>query len=461
LYDDGENDEWELFKANMRGLLKLAGHGLVKAAYPAGAGGAGAALALMAFGNMTGIEADAGVLELIGEKNYSGAVLVELDGEAINKAGGEALLGETLQKPVWKWAGRTIAEPVFRITGNTYKRNAISSASVPLEELRNIFESPLALVYPQKAERAGQAAGEDSAAQPAPEYSAKPQNGEDCEIKKINSHSAFYKSLAHPLVVIPVFPGTNCEWDMARAFREAGARTRELVFRNRSAGDIAASIEELKAAIDGAQIIALSGGFSAGDEPDGSGKFIANVFRSPTVAGAVREFLEKRGGLMLGICNGFQALIKLGLVPYGGYTEQEEHSPTLTFNRIGRHVSRMARTVVMPSASPWLALEEPGTVHIVPVSHGEGRVSISAAEAEKLFKAGQVPFCYSDEQGRPALSEPDNPNGSDYAIEALASPDGRILGKMGHSERRGRYVHINIPGNKNQRIFEAGVKYFL
>jgi phosphoribosylformylglycinamidine synthase len=249
---------------------------------------------------------------------------------------------------------------------------------------------------------------------------------------------------------------------MERAFREAGARTRILVFRNRSPQDIAASTAELAASIRESRIIALSGGFSAGDEPDGSGKFIANVFRAPAVADAAGELLENRGGLMLGICNGFQALIKLGLVPYGRIQNAPTDSmPTLTFNSIGRHVSRMVRTRVMSNLSPWFALEEPGAVHVIPVSHGEGRVVIREDEAERLFRAGQIAACYADARGRPTLAEPDNPNGSQFAIEAMTSPDGRILGKMAHSERRGEYVHINIPGNKNQRIFEAGVRYFL
>ena len=172
------------------------------------------------------------------------------------------------------------------------------------------------------------------------------------------------------------------------------------------------------------------------------------------------RFAENRDGLILGICNGFQALVKLGLVPYGRYTEAADGMPTLSFNRIGRHVSRMVRTTVMSNLSPWLALEEPGTLHVLPVSHGDGRLVISEAEGRALFEAGQVPFCYAGGDGLPAVSEPDNPNGSDFAIEGLTSPDGRVLGKMGHSERRGRFVHVNIPGNKCQRIFEAGVAYF-
>jgi phosphoribosylformylglycinamidine synthase len=247
---------------------------------------------------------------------------------------------------------------------------------------------------------------------------------------------------------------------MERAFSEVGARTKLVVFRNRNREDIAESKRELAAAINEGQILALSGGFSAGDEPDGSGKFIANVLRAPAIADAVSGLLENRGGLVLGICNGFQALIKLGLVPYGSYCAADCDMPTLTFNRIGRHVSRMVRTRVMSSSSPWLSLEEPDSIHVIPVSHGEGRLVIRHEEGERLFENGQVPFCYVNASGLPAANEPDNPNGSDFAIEGLTSPDGRILGKMGHSERRGEYVHINIPGNKPQNIFEAGVRYF-
>jgi phosphoribosylformylglycinamidine synthase len=233
-----------------------------------------------------------------------------------------------------------------------------------------------------------------------------------------------------------------------------------VVFRNRNSRDIAESRRELAAAIAEAQILALSGGFSAGDEPDGSGEFIANVLRSPAIAEEVTKLLDLRDGLVLGICNGFQALIKLGLVPYGQYREADPSMPTLSFNRIGRHVSRMVRTRVVSAASPWLALEEPDAVHVLPVSHGEGRVVIREDEAKALFASGQIPFCYADPLGRPTMAEPHNPNGSDFAIEALASPDGRVLGKMAHSERCGEYVHSNIPGNKMQRIFEAGVAYF-
>jgi phosphoribosylformylglycinamidine synthase len=247
---------------------------------------------------------------------------------------------------------------------------------------------------------------------------------------------------------------------MEKAFREAGACTRLVVFKNRNREDIVESKHELAMAISEGQILALSGGFSAGDEPDGSGKFIANVLRSPIIADAVNNLIENRDGLILGICNGFQALIKLGLVPYGRYHKPSPTTPTLTFNHIGRHVSRMVRTRVMANQSPWLSLEQVGTIHLIPVSHGEGHIVLSPDEGKTLYNKGQVPFCYVDVKGQPCMHEPDNPNGSDFAIESLCSPDGRILGKMGHSERRGKYVHINIPGNKRQNIFEAGVRYF-
>jgi phosphoribosylformylglycinamidine synthase len=238
---------------------------------------------------------------------------------------------------------------------------------------------------------------------------------------------------------------------MERAFRRAGAQVEEVVFCNRSRDDVAESTIRLAEAIGRCQILALSGGFSAGDEPDGSGKFIANALRAPAVMEALNTLLQKRDGIVLGICNGFQAVIKLGLVPYGEYRTARDDSPTLTTNTVGRHVSRMVRTRVLSTLSPWLALEKPGDEYIIPVSHGEGRVVLTEDEAQRLFAAGQVPFVYAQD---------DNPNGSMYNIEGLTSPDGRVLGKMGHSERCGPYVHINVPGNKVQRIFEAGVKYF-
>jgi phosphoribosylformylglycinamidine synthase len=463
LWQKSAENEWELFKANMNALSALTAGGLVRAAYPVGPGGVGAALALMAFGNMAGLDLEAGALSLAVPGRCHGSVLVEIDD--LERAA--ALLGNASgpapcwaeacwAEPYWAPVARTLAEPVFRL-GRDEKEVAA---------LRRAWELPLAQVYPQTSSGAtvadpalpghGSLPGSDAALAELIAGAAVPPK----QPGKCRSAGSRPGSAARPLVVLPVFPGTNCEWDMDRAFRRAGARTRLVVFRNRNSGDIAESRRELAAAIAEARILALSGGFSAGDEPDGSGKFIANVFRSPSIAEELAKLLELRDGLVLGICNGFQALIKLGLVPYGQRREADSSMPTLSFNRIGRHVSRMVRTRVISTASPWLALEEPGAVHVLPVSHGEGRIVIREEEAKALFASGQVPFCYADPQGRPAMAEPHNPNGSDFAIEALASPDGRVLGKMAHSERCGEYVHVNIPGNKMQRIFEAGVGYF-
>jgi phosphoribosylformylglycinamidine synthase len=406
----------------------------------------------MAFGNNVGIEASPPPESTAA---YQGSVLAEIDGITFHN---NPKIAEILDQTGALSIAVTIEKSIFRITerGN----GELQSAEVPLALLRRAYEYPLAEVYPQTSTGAtvAEVPAENAAGGFAfAELSAEiPPKTAARIIPPYIANSA----AAAPLVVLPVFPGTNCEWDMERAFREAGGRTRLIIFRNRSQEDIAASLDELAAAVREAQILALSGGFSAGDEPEGSGKFIANVLRAPVIAGAVTELLEKRDGLILGICNGFQALIKLGLVPYGEYRAADSESPTLTFNRIGRHVSRMVRTRVMSTMSPWLALETAGAVHVLPVSHGEGRLVMRHAEAEALFKNGQVPFCYADAEGRPALHEPDNPNGSDFALEGLTSPDGRILGKMGHSERRGEYVHINIPGSKRQNIFEAGVRYF-
>jgi phosphoribosylformylglycinamidine synthase len=462
----GQGDEWEIFRAHMNALGELAAAGMVRSAWPVAPGGAAASLAIMAFGNMAGVAVDPGIFRRGETINRQGSVLVEIDGKAFEK--NEKVSAILTGAGNWIAAARTLDKPVFRIAGTPGGPDAggepeTQPAEVPLPVLRRAYEYPLAAVYPQTS--AGAAAAETDAKNPVPQTNipvdAPPAGGLSAHHGKSGvTHAAASVKRPTPLTVLPVFPGTNCEWDMERAFREAGSRTRLVIFRNRNREDIAASIRELADAIGEAQILALSGGFSAGDEPDGSGKFIANVLRAPAVAGAVMGLIEKRDGLILGICNGFQALIKLGLVPYGTYRTAGEAMPTLTFNRLGRHVSRMVRTRVMSVSSPWLALEEPGAVHILPVSHGEGRLVIRREEGEELFRTGQVPFCYVDAEGRPTLAEPDNPNGSDFAIEGLTSPGGRILGKMGHSERRGDFVHVNIPGNKRQNIFEAGVRYW-
>ena len=266
--------------------------------------------------------------------------------------------------------------------------------------------------------------------------------------------------IAKPTVFIPVFPGTNCEYDSAKAFERAGADTIVKVFKNLSAEDIRDSVDEFVKAIDQSQIIMFPGGFSAGDEPEGSAKFFATAFRNAKMTEAVNRLLNERDGLALGICNGFQALIKLGLVPYGEIRMQDETSPTLTYNTINRHISKMVYTKVVTNKSPWLAGAELGKTYCNPASHGEGRFVAPKEWLNKLFANGQVATQYVNEAGQPTMDEEWNINGSYMAIEGITSPDGRVLGKMAHSERRGESVAINIYGEQDMKLFESGVAYF-
>ena len=266
--------------------------------------------------------------------------------------------------------------------------------------------------------------------------------------------------IGQPTVFIPVFPGTNCEYDSRRAFERAGAKVITKVFKNLDAAGIRDSVEEFEKAISGAQMIMFPGGFSAGDEPDGSAKFFATAFQNAKIKEAVEKLLEERDGLALGICNGFQALIKLGLVPYGKIVGQAEDSPTLTYNTIGRHISKMVYTKVVSNKSPWLQEADLGGVYTNPASHGEGRFVANDEWLKKLFENGQVATQYCDPEGRISMNEEWNINGSYCAIEGITSPDGRVLGKMAHSERRGDSVAINIYGEQDLKIFESGVKYF-
>ncbi|MDR1408990.1 MAG: phosphoribosylformylglycinamidine synthase [Oscillospiraceae bacterium] len=266
--------------------------------------------------------------------------------------------------------------------------------------------------------------------------------------------------VARPRVLLPVFPGTNCEVDSARAFKRAGADAKALVLRNLTPVQVEESAAAFVRELEQAQILVLPGGFSAGDEPEGSGKFIAAFLRSPRVAEAVNKLLARRGGLALGICNGFQALIKTGLLPYGEIRETAPTDPTLTFNNIGRHVSQMVYTRVASVKSPWFSLVQPGDVHCVPVSHGEGRFAADRATLERFAANGQIATQYVTPDGVPSAETPWNPNGSICAVEGLTSPDGRVLGKMAHSERHGADICKNVPGDKDMRLFESGVRYF-
>ena len=267
-------------------------------------------------------------------------------------------------------------------------------------------------------------------------------------------------TVAKPRIFIPVFPGTNCEYDSARAFERAGGDPQTLVIRNLTPSAVEESVEAIVKGIKDSQIVMLPGGFSGGDEPDGSGKFIAAMFRNPRIKDAVHELLQKRDGLMLGICNGFQALIKLGLVPYGEIRDLNDSSPTLTHNQIGRHVSCMVRTKVVSNLSPWFNNVKVGDIFTIPVSHGEGRFVADKAVVGKLRINGQIATQYVGSTGAPSADIPFNPNGSVNAIEGITSPDGRVLGKMGHSERIGGCVAKNVPGKQDQQIFEAGVAYY-
>ncbi len=316
----------------------------------------------------------------------------------------------------------------------------IGGVAVKMSDVITAFTKSLEEVFPTTAKAEGDA-----------------NNLINCAIKKIRSLPA----VAKPRVLIPVFPGTNCEYDTARAFERAGGNAEIFVIRNQTSADLEESIKGLIKSINNSQIIAFPGGFSGGDEPDGSGKFIATTFKNEQISNAVMELLYKRDGLAIGICNGFQALIKLGLVPYGDIREQISTAPTLTFNNITRHVSTIAQIRVATNKSPWLCGTRVNDVFNVPVSHGEGRFVASPDELERLIKAGQVATQYVNPlTGSATMTSPFNPNGSMYGIEGIISPDGRVIGKMGHSERIDDNLYKNVEGNYDMKIFESGIKYF-
>ena len=316
----------------------------------------------------------------------------------------------------------------------------VNGKEIELSALLEKWTAPLEKVFPTKAE--------------VPEIEV------DVPLYSERNTSSPAIKVAKPTVFIPVFPGTNCEVDTARAFEKAGANVEMLIVKNLSSNDIEETIDEMEKLIAKSQMIMLPGGFSGGDEPDGSGKFIATTFRNPRIAEQVNNLLKNRDGLMLGICNGFQALIKLGLVPYGEIRELKANDPTLTFNTIGRHISHMAYTRVTSVKSPWFANVNAGDVFAVPVSHGEGRFMADVETVKELAKNGQIATQYVDLAGNPSSDIEFNLNGSVCAIEGITSPDGRVLGKMGHSERKGENLYKNVPFAKGQQIFESGVKYF-
>ena len=340
-----------------------------------------------------------------------------------------AELTEEVDLPCAKRIGVTTAEPVITIEND----------SASIDELLKLNEQTLEEVYATKA--------------------GDPEPVETITWER-RSPAVFNGEIARPRVVIPVFPGTNCEYDSVRACLRAGMDAETVVIRNLTPDGLAASAVELERAIKNAQIVFLPGGFSGGDEPEGSAKLIVSFFRNPRLTDAVHDLLKHRDGLMLGICNGFQALVKLGLVPYGEIRPADENSPTLTYNLIGRHQSRYVTTRVCSVKSPWMLLSHVGDLHTIPVSHGEGRFVAPQAVLDGLIANGQVATQYVDAQGIPSMDIAVNPNGSLHAIEGIFSPDGRVFGKMGHSERRGEFVAKNVPGEKLQPIFDSGALYF-
>ncbi len=332
----------------------------------------------------------------------------------------------------------------YEILGKTTKEHniVVNNETITLEEVQKIWFDTLEPIFPTKY---------------YDEF--KPLELEVKEYKVTEKRTSSI-STAKPKVFIPVFPGTNCEYDLKRAFEKAGGEVETFVFKNLDSNGIKQSIEEMVKIIDNSQIVMIPGGFSAGDEPDGSGKFIASIFRNPRIKDSVMNLLNNRDGLMLGICNGFQALIKLGLVPYGEIRDMTEDSPTLTFNTIGRHISCLATTKITSNKSPWLYNCNVGDTHKIPFSHGEGRFVANEQMMKQLIENGQIATQYVDKNNNPTYDIKFNPNGSMLAIEGITSPDGRVFGKMGHSERIGNGLYKNVIGEKDQKIFEAGINYF-
>ena len=413
--------DFDILKKNLDKIRELTQAKKVLASYALGYGGLGEAIAKMAFGNKIGFEVAKDVdADKLFDPAY-GNIALEMD-----KA--DLALLEGLD---YKVAGKTIEGQYIDVDG--YK--------VCLGKIYKAYESTLEPIFPTKA--------------------VEPTG----EVKNINfivnEHQKSSLSIAQPKVFIPAFPGTNCEYDSARAFEDAGAKASIKVFRNLNYSNIEDSIETMVKEIESSQIVMIPGGFSAGDEPDGSAKFIATVFRNPRIAEAVNDLLTNRDGLMLGICNGFQALIKLGLVPYGEIKPvTSEDAPTITYNNIGRHQAKVVTTRIASNKSPWLAGTQVGDLHSISISHGEGKFVANKETFDQLVANGQIATQYVDLDGNATYDIDYNPNGSFYAVEGITSADGRILGKMGHSERIGKYTLKNIHGEKDQKIFESGVNYF-
>ena len=400
----------------------LIGEGKILSAYALDGKGLAAAVSKMAFGNKLGVTVEDSVSADTLFAPGFGNIVAEVSEDA---------LAAVLEKV----PGAAVVATVNDTQNFNYKDMSIS-----MEEALNTWTGTLERVFPTRAT----------------------EDKEEVKTDVFDTKEIYIckNKVAKPTVFIPVFPGTNCEYDSAKAFERAGANTIVKVFKNLSAADIRDSVDEFVKAIDQSQIIMFPGGFSAGDEPEGSAKFFATAFRNAKMTEAVNKLLTERDGLALGICNGFQALIKLGLVPYGEIRMQTEDSPTLTYNTINRHISKMVYTKVVTNKSPWLQKATLGQTYCNPASHGEGRFVAPKEWLDKLFANGQVATQYVNEAGQPTMDEEWNVNGSYMAIEGITSPDGRVLGKMAHSERRGDHVAMNIYGEQDMKLFESGVEYF-
>ena len=410
--------DFELLKKSYDYIHKLIKDKKVYASYTVKDGGVIEAVYKMSFGNEVGVKLNENnTISSLLEKNY-GNIILEVDSKDVVELENIRVIGTTIEEKVVKYKDEVVS------LDEAYEKHA------------NVLED----VYPSVCE-------------------AKTNKLIDkvCEERTILHASKDYDEVN---VVIPVFPGTNCEYDSKRSFEKAGAKVTLVVIKNKTEQDVKDSIDALEKAIRKSQIMMLPGGFSAGDEPEGSGKFIATFLRNEKLKDAISDLLDNREGLMIGICNGFQALIKLGLLPYGKIKEMNEDDPTLTFNTIGRHVSQMVNTKISSVKSPWLANVNVNDIHTIPVSHGEGRFVAKEEVIQKLFENGQVITQYVDENNQVTMKSPYNPNGSMMAIEGIVSVDGRILGKMGHSERQGVNRNKNIYGNMDQLLFESGVNFF-
>lgn len=430
--------EMEGFKNNLEKLYELIGEEKVVSAYSLKFGGVSEGITKMSLGNRIGaILNNISKEELFGF-NY-GSLILEVK-EGVN-------LEDEFKGTNYKVIGSTIKDGVIKCEEYDFE--------VSLEELEKAYEEKLEDVFKSKTEDKEECVSDLISNDK--DGASILDNGQVHIEEKLKSKIT---RVEKPRVVIPVFPGTNCEYDCRRAFEKEGAEVSEVIIRNLNKEALIDSINMLKKEIDKSQIIMLPGGFSAGDEPDGSAKFIATIFRNPKIKDSVMKLLNERDGLILGICNGFQALIKLGLLPYGKIIDIEEDMATLTYNNINRHMSSIVRTKITSKKSPWFNEVSLGEIHSIPISHGEGRFVAPEDLLKELVENDQIATQYVDLEGNMAMNMPYNPNGSSLAIEGITSRDGRILGKMGHSERIGDNLYKNIPGEFDQKLFKSGVDYF-